>query len=50
MLMLNWWLSLKQNFQESVEEERDGSKKKHSSPQRSRGDSSEQRLVVEPKC
>ncbi|XP_027323937.1 RNA-binding protein 27 isoform X5 [Anas acuta] len=32
-----------QNFQESVEEERDGRKKKHSSPQRSRGDSSEQR-------
>ncbi|XP_071879478.1 RNA-binding protein 27 isoform X8 [Anas platyrhynchos] len=32
-----------ENFQESVEEERDGRKKKHSSPQRSRGDSSEQR-------
>ncbi|XP_035194543.1 RNA-binding protein 27 isoform X5 [Oxyura jamaicensis] len=32
-----------QNFQESVEEERDGRKKKHSSPQRSRADSSEQR-------
>ncbi|KAM6408866.1 RNA-binding protein 27-like isoform 3-T3 [Rhynochetos jubatus] len=36
-------LSLKQNFQESVEEERDSRKKKYSSPQRSRGDSSEQR-------
>ncbi|KAM6196504.1 RNA-binding protein 27-like isoform 4-T4 [Sarcoramphus papa] len=36
-------LSLKQNFQESVEEERDGRKKKYSSPQRSRADSSEQR-------
>ncbi|XP_032052726.1 RNA-binding protein 27 isoform X5 [Aythya fuligula] len=33
-----------ENFQESVEEERDGRKKKHSSPQRSRGDSSEQRM------
>ncbi|XP_035416494.1 RNA-binding protein 27 isoform X4 [Cygnus atratus] len=32
-----------ENFQESVEEERDGRKKKHSSPQRSRADSSEQR-------
>ncbi|XP_069725680.1 RNA-binding protein 27 isoform X1 [Phaenicophaeus curvirostris] len=36
-------LSLKQNFQESVEEERDSRKKKYSSPQRSRADSSEQR-------
>ncbi|XP_026714064.1 RNA-binding protein 27 isoform X3 [Athene cunicularia] len=36
-------LSLKQNFQEPVEEERDGRKKKYSSPQRSRADSSEQR-------
>lgn len=36
-------LSVKQNFQESVEEERDSRKKKHSSPQRSRADSSEQR-------
>ncbi|KAM9603395.1 RNA-binding protein 27 isoform X3 [Buteo buteo] len=36
-------LCLKQNFQESVEEERDGRKKKYSSPQRSRADSSEQR-------
>ncbi|KAM6322839.1 RNA-binding protein 27-like isoform 2-T2 [Podargus strigoides] len=36
-------LSLKQNFQESVEEERDSRKKKYSSPQRSRTDSSEQR-------
>nr|XP_009930740.1 PREDICTED: RNA-binding protein 27 [Opisthocomus hoazin] len=36
-------LPLKQNFQESVEEERDGRKKKYSSPQRSRADSSEQR-------
>ncbi|XP_071615248.1 RNA-binding protein 27 isoform X1 [Heliangelus exortis] len=36
-------LSLKQNFQEPVEEERDSRKKKYSSPQRSRGDSSEQR-------
>ncbi|KAM6357500.1 RNA-binding protein 27-like isoform 3-T5 [Alca torda] len=33
----------KQNFQESVEEERDSRKKKYSSPQRSRADSSEQR-------
>ncbi|KAM7100580.1 RNA-binding protein 27 isoform 2-T2 [Ciconia maguari] len=32
-----------ENFQESVEEERDGRKKKYSSPQRSRADSSEQR-------
>nr|XP_047913281.1 RNA-binding protein 27 isoform X3 [Anser cygnoides] len=32
-----------ENFQEPVEEERDGRKKKHSSPQRSRADSSEQR-------
>ncbi|XP_055574955.1 RNA-binding protein 27 isoform X4 [Falco cherrug] len=32
-----------ENFQESVEEERDGRKKKYSSPQKSRGDSSEQR-------
>ncbi|KFP60075.1 RNA-binding protein 27, partial [Cariama cristata] len=32
-----------ENFQESVEEERDSRKKKYSSPQRSRGDSSEQR-------
>ncbi|XP_062443166.1 RNA-binding protein 27 isoform X2 [Rhea pennata] len=32
-----------ENFQESLEEERDGRKKKYSSPQRSRGDSSEQR-------
>ncbi|KFV97626.1 RNA-binding protein 27, partial [Fulmarus glacialis] len=32
-----------ENFQESVEEERDGRKKKYSSPQRSRTDSSEQR-------
>jgi len=39
-------LPLKQNFQESVEEERDGRKKKYSSPQRSRADSSEQRLVL----
>ncbi|KAM6379845.1 RNA-binding protein 27-like isoform 3-T3 [Pluvialis apricaria] len=36
-------LSLKQNFQDSVEEERDSRKKKYSSPQRSRADSSEQR-------
>ncbi|KAM9226383.1 RNA-binding protein 27-like isoform 3-T3 [Leptosomus discolor] len=36
-------LSVKQNFQESVEEERDSRKKKYSSPQRSRADSSEQR-------
>ncbi|XP_051487151.1 RNA-binding protein 27 isoform X2 [Apus apus] len=36
-------LSLKQNFQEPVEEERDSRKKKYSSPQRSRGDTSEQR-------
>ncbi|KAM6116545.1 RNA-binding protein 27-like isoform 2-T2 [Pterocles gutturalis] len=36
-------LSLKQNFQESVEEERESRKKKYSSPQRSRTDSSEQR-------
>ncbi|PKU36164.1 rna-binding protein 27 [Limosa lapponica baueri] len=36
-------LPLKQNFQESVEEERESRKKKYSSPQRSRGDSSEQR-------
>ncbi|XP_074694246.1 RNA-binding protein 27 isoform X3 [Strix aluco] len=32
-----------ENFQEPVEEERDGRKKKYSSPQRSRADSSEQR-------
>ncbi|KFP02105.1 RNA-binding protein 27, partial [Calypte anna] len=32
-----------ENFQEPVEEERDSRKKKYSSPQRSRGDSSEQR-------
>uniref|UniRef100_A0A8C3K7J6 RNA-binding protein 27 n=1 Tax=Calidris pygmaea TaxID=425635 RepID=A0A8C3K7J6_9CHAR len=32
-----------ENFQESVEEERESRKKKYSSPQRSRGDSSEQR-------
>ncbi|KFV41991.1 RNA-binding protein 27, partial [Tyto alba] len=32
-----------ENFQESVEEERDSRKKKYSSPQRSRADSSEQR-------
>ncbi|XP_068264781.1 RNA-binding protein 27 isoform X2 [Nyctibius grandis] len=32
-----------ENFQESLEEERDGRKKKYSSPQRSRADSSEQR-------
>ncbi|NXW60157.1 RBM27 protein, partial [Eurystomus gularis] len=32
-----------ENFQDSVEEERDGRKKKYSSPQRSRTDSSEQR-------
>ncbi|NXC40351.1 RBM27 protein, partial [Penelope pileata] len=38
-----------ENFQESVEEERESRKKKHSSPQRSRADSSEQRQVVEPK-
>ncbi|XP_061858021.1 RNA-binding protein 27 isoform X3 [Colius striatus] len=36
-------LSVKQNFQESVEDERDSRKKKYSSPQRSRTDSSEQR-------
>ncbi|KAJ7395372.1 RNA binding motif protein 27 [Pitangus sulphuratus] len=36
-------LCVKQNFQESVEEERESRKKKYSSPQRSRGDSSEQR-------
>ncbi|XP_027538430.1 RNA-binding protein 27 isoform X3 [Neopelma chrysocephalum] len=36
-------LGVKQNFQESVEEERESRKKKYSSPQRSRGDSSEQR-------
>ncbi|XP_064017766.1 RNA-binding protein 27 isoform X5 [Pogoniulus pusillus] len=36
-------LPLKQNFQEAVEEERESRKKKYSSPQRSRTDSSEQR-------
>ncbi|KAK2540594.1 Rbm27 isoform A [Columba livia] len=36
-------LSLKQSFQEPVEEERDGRKKKYSSPTKSRTDSSEQR-------
>ncbi|XP_030360070.1 RNA-binding protein 27 isoform X4 [Strigops habroptila] len=36
-------LSHKQNHQESVEEEREGRKKKYSSPQRSRADSSEHR-------
>ncbi|XP_027499267.1 RNA-binding protein 27 isoform X3 [Corapipo altera] len=36
-------LCVKQNFQESVEEERESRKKKYSSPQRNRGDSSEQR-------